>query len=102
MPDFREIPEINAAKRLGIQRCAWMNDWFVPWSPRNENKHGEGTWHHWANLAAAILSHPATKEAAPHLYREDLKYDPDLYYGGAVLSEEQVARLFRKEDSTND
>lgn len=93
---FEEIPEIGAAKRLGIQRCPWMGDWFVAWSSRNGNQNGEGTWHHWVNLAAAILSHPATKIVAPELYREDMKHDSGLYSGGNTLDDEQIETLFQK------
>lgn len=98
--NYTEIPEIEAAKRLGIQRCPWMGDWFVAWSPRNENQNGEGTWHHWANLAAGILSHPATAIAAPELYRPDLKMDAELYNGGVVLDDDAIAKLFKPGESS--
>lgn len=92
--DFEEQQIFAAAKRLGIRRCPWMGDWFVSWSPRNDNCNAEGTWLHWANLAAYILSHPATKEVAPHLYRSDLTADDQLYSGGNELTDEQIAQYF--------
>lgn len=98
MDDYDEVEVFNAAKRLGIQRCPWMNDWFVSWSPRNSNSNAEGSWHHWANLAAMILSHPATKVVAPDLYRPDLKPDKELYTGGSTLSPEQIKAMFPQED----
>lgn len=87
---------IYSAKRCGLKRSEWMGDWFVPWSPRNSNNNAEGTWHHWALLAAAILRHPATKIVAPHLYREDLPEPEHVYDGGNVLTDEQIATLFAR------
>lgn len=94
--DLEEIPTYAAGKRCGIWRCPWMGDWFTSWSPRNGNNNAEGSWHHWANLAAYILSHPATKEVAPNLYRPDLKPDDNLYAGGNILTNEQIAQLFKE------
>lgn len=94
-PDFTETDVVQAGKRLGIRRPHWMGDWFNSWSPRNDNSNAEGTWHHWCNLSAYILSHPATKIVAPELHRE-LPFDPALYSGGNVLTEQQIADLFPK------
>lgn len=94
--DFEEVPELSAGKRLGVQRCPWMGDWFTSWSPRNCNNNAEGQWSQWAQLAAMILSHPATKATMPHLYRDDFCKLESLYTDGPVLNEAQIAELFRK------
>lgn len=96
MGEPTEIKTFAASKRCGIQQCPWMTngDWFTSWSPRNDNNNAEGTWHHWANLAAFILSHPATQAVAPELYRPDLPVDRQMYVGGKMLSEAQVRELF--------
>lgn len=46
---------IKAAKRCGIQKSPWLSDWFIPWSPRNDNENAEGPWSDWVNLAHEIL-----------------------------------------------
>jgi hypothetical protein len=77
-----------------------MGDWFVSHSPRNHNSNAEGTWAHWANLAAMILSDKQTQLVAPEWYRPDLKPDPMMYTGGNVLSEttlEEMKTLTPKE-----
>lgn len=95
-----EVTVFQAAKRCGIRWCPWMGDWFNSWSPRNGNENAEGAWHHWANLAAFILSHPATKEVAPELYRPDLKPNHGMYVDGNKLSDEQVKEFFASSEST--
>jgi hypothetical protein len=56
------LPErLKAAKRCGIQRSAWLDGWFVGWSPRNDNENAEGPWSDWLALAHAII---AADEAA--------------------------------------
>jgi hypothetical protein len=94
--DYEEKEIFAAAKRCGIRRCPWMTDgdWFTSWSPRNSNSNAEGTWAHWVNLAAFILSHPATKEVNPEMFRPDLKADPSMYNGGKGLTVEQVQTIF--------
>lgn len=87
-------PVVEAAKRLGLHHCHTMGDWFVGFSPRNDSNNAEGHWAHWVNLAAYILSHPATKVVAPENYRTDLTFDKDMYYGGKVLSYEHIADFF--------
>lgn len=86
----------RAAKRCGIRQCEWMKngDWFISWSPRNDNSNSEGTWAHWVNLARFILSHPATEIVDKEAYIPELKADISMYTGGALLSEEQVKELF--------
>lgn len=83
-------PTLSAAKRLGLACATHMGDWFVAWSPRNSNLHGEGSWAHWANLAAMILSDDRTRKVAPHLYRPDLEPNPNLYTDGEPLPEEDL------------
>ena len=98
MPEdtYIEVEVFTAAKRCGIQRCPWMEngDWFTSWSPRNSNTNAEGTWAHWVNLAAYILSHPATGEVAPDMFHPNLKADPSLYTGGKALTETQIQHFF--------
>lgn len=91
----------DAGKRLGLSWCPEMGDWFVGYSPRNCNYHDEGTWAHWCNLAAFILSHPATQVVDPKNYRPDLVADPQMYTGGGSLTDEQAAQFFAKKDPTN-
>lgn len=65
------LPEsVRGEKRCGIQRSVWMESWFVPWSPRNDNQNAEGPWSHWVVLARAILAadekaRAALKDARP-------------------------------------
>ncbi len=59
------LPEsIRGAKRCGIQRSAWLDGWFIPWSPRNDNANAEGAWSDWVDLAKAILAADAKAIAA--------------------------------------
>jgi hypothetical protein len=82
--------KLKAGKRCGMQRCDWMSDWFVSWSPRNNNSNAEGPWHHWANLAAMILSDPRTEAVAPDLYRPDLKPNWSMYAEANELPKELI------------
>ena len=100
--DVEEKPVFSAAKRCGLEHIPCMNDWFVSWSPRNDNCNAEGHWAHWANLAAHILSHPATQAVAPHLYRPDLQSDPEMYSECPVLTEEQVRQFFAPQPGAAD
>ena len=95
--NWNEYDICEAAKRCGIRRPGWMGDWFTSWSPRNDNMNAEGTWAHWCNLAAFILSHPATEKAAPHLFQPELKFDPKMYASGPVLTEDEIEQFFPKE-----
>lgn len=91
MDSFDEVPVIGAAKRLGVQWCPWMEDWFTSWSPRNSNNNAEGTWEEWANLAARILAHPFTEKVSPELYRPGLLADlPELYTTGGTLKADEI------------
>lgn len=89
---FEAIPVLKGGKRLGIRWTPWMGDWFVSWSPRNDNEHAEGQWFQWAHLAAAILSHPMTRAVAPDLYRDDLPVRRDLYTDAdKEMAEQEIA-----------
>ena len=61
------IPGIASAKRVTIQHCPWMGDWFVSHSPRNRNMNAEGPWSHWVDLALSILQHEFTGHVRPEL-----------------------------------
>lgn len=90
-------PTFRAAKRCGLRHAPWMGDWFCSWSPRNGNSNAEGPWHHWANLAAMILSDPRTQAVAPDLYRPDLRPDREMYSGGNTLPEELLGNTGSQE-----
>jgi hypothetical protein len=69
MPDmFEEIPAVTGGKRLGVQWCTWMGDWFTSWSPRNSNSNAEGPWDHWVDLALAILHDSMTAKVRPEAH----------------------------------
>ena len=90
--EFEEIGVINGAKRLGVQWCPWMGDWFTSWSPRNGNSNAEGTWQEWANLAALILKHPFTERVSPQLYRPDLPAEA-LYTTAPTLADGEIRKI---------
>ncbi len=92
-PNFYR-PVVDAAKRLGLQHCHTMGDWFVGWNPRSESGSAEGHWVHWVNLAAYILSHPATKAVAPKQYQPQLVFDRKMYNGGKELSSDKLTKFF--------
>ncbi len=100
MEDYEEQGIFRAGKRCGIRRASWMGDWFTSWSPRNDNGNAEGQWAHWANLAAYILSHPATQQVAPHLYTPTLKADAGMYTEGDVLTDDQIKAFFPTETAS--
>ncbi|MCW1431359.1 hypothetical protein [Novosphingobium sp. JCM 18896] len=56
------LPErIAGGRRCGVEKSAWLDGWFISWSPRNDNQNAEGPWEDWVSLAKAIL---AADEAA--------------------------------------
>ena len=59
------LPErVKGAKRCGIQQSVWMGpDWYVGWSPRNDNENCEGSWDDWVALAREILRIEAERSA---------------------------------------
>lgn len=59
------LPEfIHGERRCGIQRSEWLDGWFVPWSPSNDNQNAEGPWSHWVVLAQEILKADVKARAA--------------------------------------
>ena len=61
---FERLPEvIKGDRRCAITKSAWIDGWFVPWSPRNENQNAEGPWEHWVALAHAIIKADAEARA---------------------------------------
>ena len=56
----------EAAKRLGITKSDFMDDWWVGFSPRNGMAgQAEGYWCQWVHLARLILADPRTAEQMP-------------------------------------
>jgi hypothetical protein len=92
--DYGEIEIFEAGKRCGIRRAEWMGDWFMSWSPRNDNEYAEGQWAHWVNLAKFILSHPATEIVDRGAFSPNLKADPEMYTEGKQLTQEQIQTFF--------
>lgn len=92
--DFDEIPAVKAGKRLGVQWCPWMDDWFTSWSPRNSNSNAEGPWAQWVDLALRILQDPMTAavrpdahEAVSGLAQRDFYDEADVYVTAEQLRE---------------
>jgi hypothetical protein len=54
MNDPRE--SIHTAKRLGVRASENLDDWWVSWSPRNDNQNAEGDWSEWVQFAHDILA----------------------------------------------
>lgn len=94
MSEVWERNVFQAGKRCGIQHFVPLGDWFVSWSPRNENSNAEGHWAHFVNLAKFILSHPATEIVDKDAFMPQLKADPNMYNGGVQLTEDQLKELF--------
>jgi hypothetical protein len=96
--DFDEIPAIKAGKRLGVNWCPWMGDFFISHSPRNSNSNAEGPWAQWVDLALRILKDPMTatvrpeaQEAVAALELRDFYDDADVY-----VSDGQLRERFRR------
>lgn len=70
---------LSGGKRCNMETSNWLDDWWVGYG-KDDGCQIEGPWHHWANLAAQILSHPNTEKVAPELYRPELTNSvEDLY-----------------------
>lgn len=54
----------RAGRRLAVQRSAWLNDWYISYSPRNDNQNAEGDWAEWVALAREILAADASRHLA--------------------------------------
>lgn len=96
---YEGIPVLSVGKRCGLQWAPWMGNWFVSWSPRNENSNAEGYWDHWATLALAILQDPMTAKVYPAAHAAVAGMQlMDLYDGPNVhLSCEDLAERFAAE-----
>lgn len=45
----------NGGRRLAVQASEWLDNWYVAYSPRNDNNNAEGPWEDWVTLAHDIL-----------------------------------------------
>lgn len=86
----------QGGKRLGMERADWMGDWFMSYSPRNDNSNAEGQWDQWVSLALQILQHPATEIVRPEAHAAVQGVDPKDYYSEVDrgLSDDEIAALF--------
>lgn len=98
MGEFDEIPAVSAGKRLGVQWCPWMGDWFTSWSPRNSNSNAEGPWAHWVDLAVRILQDPMTATVRPDAHEAVAALKTRDFYDEAdvSLTDEQLDGRFRR------
>lgn len=80
---FEYVDANVAAKRLGIRWAPWMGDWFVAWSPRNDNTHAEGEWDQWVDLAIQILQSPLTELTRPAAHEAVQGLGTENYYTGS-------------------
>ena len=46
---------VSSGRRLAVAKSGHIDDWYISYSPRNDNQNAEGTWEEWVNLAKAIL-----------------------------------------------
>jgi hypothetical protein len=79
-----------------MERSEWMGDWFMSYSPRNDNSNAEGQWDQWVSLALQILQHPATRLVRPEAHAAVQELDPKRFYSEVErgLTEEEVVELF--------
>ena len=61
---------ICGAKRCNIDKCDWIDDWFVG-TGKDESCYLEGTWWDMICLARNILASENTKMVAPEFYRPE-------------------------------
>ena len=94
---YTEVPVFETAKRLGLRWMPWMGDWFVSWSPRNDNSNAEGSWVEWVGLAVQILQDPLTKETNPEAYAAVQELRQVAHQGGGDLSEARLGDRFRRQ-----
>ena len=102
MNEYEEqrIRGINGSKRASIVWTPWMGDWFVSHSPRNGNKHAEGTWDHWVQVALSILQHPATEIVRPEAHEAVSGVPNTDFYDESArkLTDEEVEALFGEKE----
>lgn len=96
MGGYEERPAFGAGKRLGVQWCPWMDDWFTSWSPRNSNSNAEGPWDQWVDLALMILHDPLTAKVRPEAQAAVADVKPIGFYDEArtYLTEDDLAERF--------
>ena len=96
MNDFEEVPVHSDGKRVGVQWCPWMTDWFTSWSPRNYNSNAEGPWDHWVDLAIQILQDPMTAIVRPDVFETAQKFAAIGFYNeaGRLLTDGELAARF--------
>lgn len=86
----------SGGKRLAMEHCEWMGDWFVSHSPRNSNSNAEGQWDQWVDMAVQILQHPATAITRPDAHAAAEGLAVANYYSevGHTLTDDEIERLF--------
>lgn len=86
----------SGGKRLSMEHCYWLGDWFTSFSPRNSNSNAEGPWDHWVDLAIGILQHPATKVVRPEAHAAVQRLETRGFYDetGRDLTEAEIGELF--------
>lgn len=49
--------EIVAAssRKLAIRASIYSSDWYISYSPKNDNEYAEGKWDEWVSLAHEVL-----------------------------------------------
>jgi hypothetical protein len=47
---------ISSGRRLAIRKSDSLDDWYVSYSPRNDNDCAEGNWKEWVELAHKIIA----------------------------------------------
>ncbi len=54
---MREDEEIiiKTGRRLALQRSNFIDDWYMSYSPRNDNGNAEGNWKEWVEFAKKII-----------------------------------------------
>lgn len=104
MSDYDEIPVHSAGKRIGVQWCPWMTDWFNSWSPRNANSNAEGPWDHWVDLAILILKDPMTAIVRPEAHELAQRLATFDFYNevGRLLTSEELAARFGRGTEAGD
>lgn len=53
---------IRTGRRLALCKTDAISNWYVSYSPRNDNCNAEGTWEEWVALAKKIIEIDQSKE----------------------------------------
>jgi hypothetical protein len=56
---------IASGRRLAVKKSEHMDDWYVSYSPRNDNSNAEGDWAEWVDLAERILAEDKVRQMMP-------------------------------------